>query len=144
MVREAGDDLPLVWLEAKDRYQEKLATPDVTIADLIGDLDPIKAMARKLDFDNEEVIHYGIVPRSNRCVFAIDQRTARPATAHPGRPAQHSRRARLPDLRPSTSSGEGVRETPLRTFQATCVALTSPWPSGRTAHSSGLAKPVTM
>lgn len=73
MVREAGDDLPLVWLEAKDRYQEKLATPDVTIADLIGDLDPIKAMARKLDFDNEEVIHYGIVPRSNRCVFAINE-----------------------------------------------------------------------
>lgn len=73
MVREAGDDLPIAWLEAKERYQEKLATPDVTIADLIGDLDPIKAMARKLDFDNEEVIHYGIVPRSNRCIFAINE-----------------------------------------------------------------------
>jgi magnesium chelatase subunit I len=73
MAREAGDDLPLAWLEAGERYQEKLATPDVTIADLIGDLDPIKAMAKHLDFDNEEVIHYGIVPRSNRCLFAINE-----------------------------------------------------------------------
>jgi magnesium chelatase subunit I len=50
LVREAGDDLPIAWLEAADRYQEKLATPDVTIADLIGDLDPIKAMSHRLDF----------------------------------------------------------------------------------------------
>jgi magnesium chelatase subunit I len=73
MVEEAGDDLRLEWLTPADRYQEKLATPDVTIADLIGDIDPIKAMARKLDFANEEVIHYGLVPRSNRCVFAINE-----------------------------------------------------------------------
>ncbi|HOE97126.1 MAG TPA: magnesium chelatase [Candidatus Sumerlaeota bacterium] len=73
LVAEAGDDLPIAWLERADRYQEKLATPDVTIADLIGDIDPIKAMSRKLDFSNEEVIHYGIVPRSNRCIFAINE-----------------------------------------------------------------------
>ncbi len=73
MAKEAGDDLPIEWLEAADRYQEKLATPDVTIADLIGDIDPIKAMAKKLDFASEEVMHYGIVPRSNRCLFAINE-----------------------------------------------------------------------
>jgi magnesium chelatase subunit I len=73
MVKEAGDDLPIEWLEAADRYQEKLATPDVTIADLIGDIDPIKAMTKKLDFASEEVMHYGIVPRSNRCLFAINE-----------------------------------------------------------------------
>lgn len=73
LAREAGDDLPIVWLERANRYQEKLATPDVTIADLIGDIDPIKAMSRKLDFSNEEVIHYGLVPRSNRCIFAINE-----------------------------------------------------------------------
>ncbi len=73
MVKEAGDDLPIEWLEAEDRYQEKLATPDVTIADLIGDIDPIKAMSKKLDFASEEVMHYGIVPRSNRCLFAINE-----------------------------------------------------------------------
>ena len=73
LVAEGGDDLPLNWMERADRYQEKLATPDVTIADLIGDIDPIKAMARKIDFANEEAIHYGLVPRSNRCLFAINE-----------------------------------------------------------------------
>ncbi|MCX7014416.1 MAG: magnesium chelatase [Candidatus Sumerlaeota bacterium] len=73
LVREAGDDLPIAWLERQDRYQEKLATPDVTIADLIGDIDPIKAMNQKLDFANEEVIHYGIVPRSNLGIFALNE-----------------------------------------------------------------------
>jgi magnesium chelatase subunit I len=68
-----GDDLRIVWLERADRYQEKLATPDVAIADLIGDIDPIKAMSRKLDFNSEEIIHYGIVPRSNRGIFAINE-----------------------------------------------------------------------
>jgi magnesium chelatase subunit I len=73
LAREGGDDLPIEWLGRGDRYQEKLATPDVTIADLIGDIDPIKAMARRLDFASEEVIHYGLVPRSNRCIFAINE-----------------------------------------------------------------------
>lgn len=73
LVREAGDDLPIAWLDREARYHEKLATPDVSIADLLGDIDPIKAMSEKLDFANEEVIHYGLVPRSNRCVFAINE-----------------------------------------------------------------------
>ncbi len=73
LLREQGDNLKIFWLEAGDRYHEKLATPDVTIADVIGDIDPIKAMNRKLDFSSEEIIHYGIVPRSNRCIFAINE-----------------------------------------------------------------------
>lgn len=73
LLDEQGDDAPIEWLPRERRYQEKLATPDVTIADLIGDVDPIKAMSRKLDFSDEEVIHYGIIPRSNRGIFAINE-----------------------------------------------------------------------
>lgn len=73
MAREAGDDLPIAWLTPEERYNEKLATPDATIADLIGDIDPIKAMSKRLDFTSEEIIHYGIVPRSNRGIFAINE-----------------------------------------------------------------------
>jgi magnesium chelatase subunit I len=73
LVREAGDDLPISWLEREDRYNEKLATPDASIADLIGDIDPIKAMSQKLDLGSDEIIHYGIVPRSNRGIFAINE-----------------------------------------------------------------------
>jgi magnesium chelatase subunit I len=73
LVREAGDDLPIAWLERQDRYNEKLATPDASIADLIGDIDPIKAMSKGLALDDDEIIHYGIVPRSNRGVFAINE-----------------------------------------------------------------------
>lgn len=73
LVDTLGDDAPIDWIPRAQRYQEKLATPDVTIADLIGDIDPIKAMARKLDFSDEEVIHYGIIPRSNRGIFAINE-----------------------------------------------------------------------
>ena len=72
-VEEEGDDLPLTWLTREDRYREKLATPDVTIADLIGDIDPIKAASRKLSFSDPEVIHYGIIPRTNRGIFAINE-----------------------------------------------------------------------
>ena len=72
-VEEEGDDLPLVWLSREDRYREKLATPDVTIADLIGDIDPIKAATRKLALDDPQVIHYGIVPRTNRGIFALNE-----------------------------------------------------------------------
>ena len=68
-----GDDLPVVWLTREERYREKLATPDVTIADLIGDVDPIKAAARKLSLDDPEVLHYGLVPRSNRGIVAINE-----------------------------------------------------------------------
>ena len=68
-----GDDTPLVWIPREARYQEKLATPDVTIADLIGDIDPIKAATLKLDYSDERVIHYGIIPRTNRGIFAINE-----------------------------------------------------------------------
>ncbi len=72
-IERLGDETPVDWLPRERRYQEKLATPDVSIADLIGDIDPIKAVARKLDFSDEEVIHYGIVPRTNRGIFAINE-----------------------------------------------------------------------
>lgn len=70
---EKGDDLPVAWLHRDDRYREKLATPDVTVADLIGDIDPIKAANQRLTYADEEVIHYGIIPRTNRGIFAINE-----------------------------------------------------------------------
>lgn len=69
----SGPDLPVHWLSREERYREKLATPDVTIADLIGDVDPVKAATLKKTFADEEVIHYGIVPRTNRGIFAINE-----------------------------------------------------------------------
>ena len=68
-----GDDAPIEWIAREQRYQEKLATPDVTIADLIGDIDPIKAATLRLDYSDERVIHYGIIPRTNRGIFAINE-----------------------------------------------------------------------
>ena len=73
MLREQGDKLAIAWLPRDERYHEKLATPDVSIADLIGDIDPIKAAREKLDISNEEVIHWGIIPRTNRGIFAINE-----------------------------------------------------------------------
>lgn len=73
LVTEAGDDAPVEWLTAEQRYNEKLATPDVSIADLLGDIDPIKAATRKLTFADPEVIHFGIIPRTNRGIFAINE-----------------------------------------------------------------------
>lgn len=73
MVEEMGDDMPVEWLHREERFNEKLATPDVSIADLIGDIDPIKAAREKLDISNEEVIHWGIIPRTNRGIFAINE-----------------------------------------------------------------------
>jgi magnesium chelatase subunit I len=70
---ELGDALPIEWIHRDDRYREKLATPDVSIADLIGDIDPIKAATQKLTFADEGVIHYGLVPRTNRGIFAINE-----------------------------------------------------------------------
>src|SRR5206468_1961483 len=67
------DSLAITWIAREDRYREKLATPDVTIADLIGDIDPIKAATKKLSFADPEVVHYGIIPRSNRGIFAINE-----------------------------------------------------------------------
>ncbi len=72
-VNDAGPDLPIEWIPREARYGEKLATPDITMADLIGDIDPLKASHRKLDLSNEEVIHFGIVPRMNRGIFAVNE-----------------------------------------------------------------------
>jgi magnesium chelatase subunit I len=71
--KEENGALRIVWIPREERYHEKLATPDVTIADLIGDLDPIKAATRKLTFADPEVIHYGILPRANRGIFAVNE-----------------------------------------------------------------------
>ena len=73
LIEEKGDDTPVTWLHRDDRYAEKLATPDVSVADLIGDVDPIKAATMKLSYNDERVIHYGLVPRSHRCIFVINE-----------------------------------------------------------------------
>lgn len=73
LIKSMGDETPISWIHRSDRYVEKLATPDVTVADLIGDIDPIKAASLKLHYNDEKVIHYGLVPRSNRCIFVINE-----------------------------------------------------------------------
>ncbi len=73
LVAEKGKDTPIEWLHRSKRYGEKLATPDTSIADLIGDIDPIKAATRKLTYADEEVIHFGIIPRTHRGIFAINE-----------------------------------------------------------------------
>lgn len=73
IVAKEGDDAAIAWLPREMRFGEKLATPDVTIADLIGDIDPVKAARDKLDFSDPDVIHYGIIPRCNRGIFAINE-----------------------------------------------------------------------
>src|SRR4029078_281712 len=72
-VLEKGDDTPIEWIHRSQRYGEKLATPDVSVADLIGDIDPIKAANLRLSFADERVIHYGIIPKSNRSIFVINE-----------------------------------------------------------------------
>ena len=73
LVAEAGDDTPVAWIHREERYQEKLATPDVSMADLIGDIDPIRASREKLDLSDERVIHYGIIPRTSRGLFCLNE-----------------------------------------------------------------------
>jgi magnesium chelatase subunit I len=73
LILEKGDDTPITWMHRSQRYGEKLATPDVSVADLIGDVDPIKAANLKLSFADERVIHYGIIPKSNRSIFVINE-----------------------------------------------------------------------
>jgi magnesium chelatase subunit I len=73
LVAEQGDKTPIAWLDRDRRYVEKLATPDVTIADMIGDIDPIKAARSGRDLSNELTVHYGLVPRANRGIFAINE-----------------------------------------------------------------------
>lgn len=73
MVSEMGDDTPVSWMHRSDRYTEKLATPDVSVADLVGDVDPIKAATLKLPYSDERVLHYGLIPRSHRGIFVINE-----------------------------------------------------------------------
>lgn len=73
LVAEKGDKTPVSWLHREERYNEKLATPDVSVADLIGDVDPIKAANLKLSYSDERVIHFGLIPRSNRSIFVINE-----------------------------------------------------------------------
>src|SRR6266851_4734745 len=72
-VAREGDDLPIGWLLREDRFVEKLATPDVTIADMVGDIDPIKAAEAGLNLADELTMHYGLLPRANRGIFAINE-----------------------------------------------------------------------
>lgn len=72
-IAELGDATPISWWHRNERYGEKLATPDVSVADLIGDVDPIKAANMRLSFADEKVIHYGIIPRSHRGIFVINE-----------------------------------------------------------------------
>ncbi|TVZ51170.1 magnesium chelatase [Dokdonia sp. Hel_I_53] len=73
LIAETGDDTPIKWIHRSDRFAEKLATPDVTVADIIGDVDPIKAANLKLSYADDRVIHYGMIPRANRCIFVINE-----------------------------------------------------------------------
>ncbi|MCB9233548.1 MAG: magnesium chelatase [Bacteroidia bacterium] len=73
LIAQKGDDTPIAWLHRDERYAEKLATPDVSVADLIGDVDPIKAANLRLSYADERVIHFGLVPRSNRSIFVINE-----------------------------------------------------------------------
>lgn len=73
LIAQYGDDTPIAWVHRDERYTEKLATPDVTVADLIGDSDPIKAANLKLDYSDERVIHFGLIPRSHRGIFVINE-----------------------------------------------------------------------
>src|SRR5580704_10189125 len=72
-LRELGDATPIAWLSREERYVEKLATPDVTIADMIGDIDPIKAARAGQNISDELTVHYGLLPRANRGIFAINE-----------------------------------------------------------------------
>lgn len=73
IVQEKGEDTPIAWIHRNERYTEKLATPDVTVADLIGDVDPIKAATMKLTYSDERVIHFGLIPRAHRGIFVINE-----------------------------------------------------------------------
>ncbi|RUA37309.1 MAG: magnesium chelatase, partial [Bacteroidetes bacterium] len=73
VLEEKGNDAPVAWMHREERYTEKLATPDVSVADLIGDVDPIKAATLKLPYSDERVIHYGLIPRSHRGIFVINE-----------------------------------------------------------------------
>ena len=73
LIAQYGDKTPIEWLHRDERFFEKLATPDVTVADLIGDVDPIKAANLKLSYADERVIHFGMIPRAHRCIFVLNE-----------------------------------------------------------------------
>lgn len=73
LIAEKGEDTPIAWMSPEERYVEKLATPDVTVADLIGDVDPIKAARSGQELGSELTMHYGLLPRANRGIFAINE-----------------------------------------------------------------------
>jgi magnesium chelatase subunit I len=73
LIEERGDATPVTWIHRSERYVEKLATPDVSVADLIGDVDPIKASNLKIPYSDPRAIHFGLIPRSHRCIFVINE-----------------------------------------------------------------------
>jgi magnesium chelatase subunit I len=73
LIADKGEDTPISWVHKSDRFFEKLATPDVNVSDLIGDIDPIKAATLKLPYSDERVLHYGMIPRANRCIFVLNE-----------------------------------------------------------------------
>lgn len=73
LINERGDATPVSWLHRNDRYVEKLATPDVSVADLVGDVDPIKASNLNIPYSDPRAIHFGLIPRSHRCIFVINE-----------------------------------------------------------------------
>ena len=73
LIAELGDETPISWVHRSERFFEKLATPDVNVADLIGDIDPIKAATLKLPYSDERVLHYGMIPRANRSIFVLNE-----------------------------------------------------------------------
>ncbi len=73
LMAEKGEETPIEWVYRSTRFFEKLATPDVNVSDLIGDIDPIKAATLKLPYSDERVLHYGMIPRANRCIFVLNE-----------------------------------------------------------------------
>jgi magnesium chelatase subunit I len=73
LINEMGDNTPISWVHRSQRFFEKLATPDVNVSDLIGDIDPIKAATLKLPYSDERVLHYGMIPRANRSIFVLNE-----------------------------------------------------------------------
>ena len=73
LIAEMGDKTPISWVHRSERFFEKLATPDVNVSDLIGDIDPIKAATLKLPYSDERVLHYGMIPRANRSIFVLNE-----------------------------------------------------------------------
>jgi len=73
LIAAKGDQTPIDWMHRDERFFEKLATPDVTVADLIGDVDPIKAANLKLSYADERAIHFGMIPRAHRCIFILNE-----------------------------------------------------------------------